>query len=130
MTGRALLVVGLAVLCEAGVFGWRYSDLLYLNRPLAQLSSDPGFPASFATALQRDRVTRRLLERAAVVANRRGDRRLHLTVLERIVRDHPRDESAHLRLAHALREAGRFDEAERHYRHVLAAREHHEGDRQ
>ena len=28
------------------------------------------------------------------------------------------------------REAGRFDEAERHYWHVLAARERHQGDRQ
>ena len=69
--------------------------------------------------LARERVSRRVLERVADVARERAEFDLQARALERIVEAAPHDAESRLRLAQALREAGRLEEAERLYRTEL-----------
>jgi len=63
--------------------------------------------------LVNDHISRRVLDRIADVAEARGEQSLQIQALERIVSEFPEDPAARIRLAQALREAGRIEEAER-----------------
>jgi Flp pilus assembly protein TadD len=117
----ARLLVALAVLVglEAGIFYVRHADVVRLSRSRTAVVADEGFTAAAQSVLARERVSRRVLERVADVAHERRAFELHVRALERIVAAVPADGDARLRLAEALRDAGRLDEAERIYRAAL-----------
>ena len=104
---------------EIGVFYWENRDVVALNRSEDALVRDARFPDAAQSVLARRQVSRRVLERVADVARRRHDVELHVTALERIVAVAPHDAAARLRLAQALRAAGRLDEAQRISRQEL-----------
>jgi hypothetical protein len=109
---RWLGVVALLVLVEAGFFYLRYSDVVELSRPVDSLVSDSGFARTAKAVLERDQVSRRVLERIADVAARQQDHELQLTVLNRIAQQAPLDRDVQLRRADTLRAMGRLGEAE------------------
>jgi thioredoxin-like negative regulator of GroEL len=115
------LLLALAVLvgCEAGVFYARHADVIRLSGPRAAVVADAGFAEAAQAVLAREQVSRRVLERVADVAHERQAFELRVRALERIVAAVPTDGEARLRLAEALRDAGRLDEAERLYRAEL-----------
>jgi Flp pilus assembly protein TadD len=117
----ARLLVALAVLVglEAGIFYVRHADVVRLSRSRTAVVADEGFTAAAQSVLARERVSRRVLERVADVAHERRAFDLQVRALERIVAAVPVDGAARLRLAEALRDAGRLDEAERLYRAEL-----------
>ena len=117
----ARLLVALAVLVglEAGIFYVRHADVVRLSRSRTAVVADEGFTAAAQSVLARERVSRRVLERVADVAHERRAFDLQVRALERIVAAVPADGAARLRLAGALRDAGRLDEAERIYRAEL-----------
>ena len=112
----ALWLVLLLVTAEVGVFYWENRDVVKMSRPTNALVVDAGFPAAARSVLARERVSRRVLEVVVDVARQRDDLDLHVDALRRIVSVAPEDPGARLRLAQALRESGRLDEAERIYR--------------
>lgn len=109
-----VMVVG-----ELAVFYWGHRDVVLLNQPTEALVLDARFPDAARSVLARERVSRRVLERVAHVARQRHELELHVDALERIVDSALDDAEARLRLAQALREAGRLEEAERIYREQL-----------
>lgn len=122
---KFFVVLAVAVVLQASVFAWRYSDLLYLSRPVPAIVD--GGPERFASraeeALARRRVTTRHLDRIAdaaaefeadVYERRALERRLALT---------PEDNRVRLRLAELLARAGETAEAEQLYLDVLRASE-------
>jgi thioredoxin-like negative regulator of GroEL len=117
----ARLLVALAVLVglEAGIFYVRHADVVRLSRSRTAVVADEGFTEAAQSVLARERVSRRVLERVADVAHERRAFELQVRALERIVAAVPADGDARLRLAEALRDAGRLDEAERIYRAEL-----------
>ena len=117
----ARLLVALAVLVglEAGIFYVRHADVVRLSRSRTAVVADEGFTEAAQSVLARERVSRRVLERVADVAHERRAFELQVRALERIVAAVPADGDARLRLAEALRDAGRLDEAERLYRAEL-----------
>jgi Flp pilus assembly protein TadD len=119
---RFLLFVAFVGALEAGVFAWRYSDLMYLSRPVAALATDPvgAFAPRAAHALAREELTRATLETLANAARARQDRDLAIAALERLAREYEAEARVHVRLADALREAGRLDEARGTYARALA----------
>ena len=119
MTRRLLAALAVFVLVEMGVFYWRHHDVVRLSLSREFVIADPEFSSAATAVLGEEEVSRRVLERIADVAQVRGERDLQIRALERIVEDFPADTDARLRLAQALREAGRFDEAERIYRGEL-----------
>jgi Flp pilus assembly protein TadD len=119
MNRRIALVLGLLVTGEAGLFYVENQDVVAMNESADALVLDASFPDAAQSVLARERVSRRVLERVADVAQRRHDVALQVGALERIVSSAPGDAEARLRLAQALRDAGRLDEAERLYRHEL-----------
>jgi Flp pilus assembly protein TadD len=119
MNRRIVAMLGLLVAGEIGVFYVEHRDVVAMNESADALVLDGRFPDTAQAVLARDRVSRRLLERVADVAQRRHDVALQVVALERIVSSAPGDTEARLRLAQALRDAGRFDEAERIYRQEL-----------
>jgi Flp pilus assembly protein TadD len=119
MNRRIALVLGLLVVGEAGLFYVENQDVVAMNESADALVLDASFPDAAQSVLARERVSRRVLEQVADVAQRRHDVALHVGALERIVSSAPGDAEARLRLAQALRDAGRLDEAERLYRHEL-----------
>jgi hypothetical protein len=76
------------------------------------LVSDSGFARTAKAVLERDQVSRRVLERIADVAARQQDHELQLTVLNRIAQQAPLDRDVQLRRADTLRAMGRLGEAE------------------
>lgn len=114
----AITVAVLAVL-EVGAFCLWNADLVALTRSDAALAADPGFDTTADAILARPRVSRQVLERVAVVAERRGNLALQSRVLERIATAVPGDAAIHLRLADSLRAQGRHAEAEAMYRRQL-----------
>jgi len=112
-------VVVVLALAEAGYFYWHNQDVVVLNRSAQVLAVDREFPATARRVLARERVTRRVLERISDAAARRGDRDLQIAAIERIARQSPDDREVRLRLAEALREAGRLAEAEPVYRSLV-----------
>ena len=121
MNRRIATMLALLVAGEVGVFYVENQDVVAMNQPAEALVIDARFPDAAQAVLARERVSRRVLERVADVAQRRHDVALQVVALERIVSSAPDDSEARLRLAQALREAGRFDEAERIYRQELQA---------
>jgi hypothetical protein len=119
MTRRLLLVLAVFVVVEVAVFYWRHHDVVHLSLRREAVIADPAFPAKASSVLARDQVSRRVLERIVDVAQVRGEHGLRVRALERIVAEFPDDAEARLRLAQALRDAGRLDEAERIYRSEL-----------
>lgn len=109
-----VMVVG-----ELAVFYWGHRDVVLLNQSTEALVLDARFPDAARSVLARERVSRRVLERVAHVARQRHELELHVDALERIVDSALDDAEARLRLAQALREAGRLEEAERIYREQL-----------
>jgi thioredoxin-like negative regulator of GroEL len=118
-TVRLLLALGALVGLEIGVFYLRHDDIVRLSGARTVVVSDDGFAEAARTALAREHVSRRVLERVADVAHERQAFDLQVQALERIVAAVPADADARLRLAQALHDAGRLEEAERLYRAEL-----------
>jgi Flp pilus assembly protein TadD len=116
---RIAMLILVLVAGEIGVFYMDHRDVVAMNRSTDALVLDARFPDTAQAVLARERVSRRVLERVADVARRRHDVDLQVVALERIVSSAPGDAEARLRLAQALRDAGRLDEAERIYRQEL-----------
>jgi signal transduction histidine kinase len=119
MTRRLLAALAICIAVEVGVFHWRHHDVVHLSLPREVVLADPAFAAEAAAVLARDHVSRRVLERIADIAQERGERDLQIQALERIAegsRDGVRDR---LRLAQALHDAGRLEQAESLYRAEL-----------
>ena len=116
---RLLLALAVLVCLEAGVFYVRHADVVRLSGPRTAVVADEGFTEAAQAVLAREQVSRRVLERVADVAHERRAFELQVWALERIVAAVPADGEARLRLAEALRDAGRLDEAERLYREAL-----------
>lgn len=119
MTMRLVTVLAVFVAVELGVFYWRHHDVVRLSVSRATVVADAEFPAAARSVLARDRISRRVLERVADVAHERQEFDLQVRALERIAGTYPEDGQVRLRLAEALRDAGRLDEAERMYRAEL-----------
>jgi len=109
---RWVWVAAVLVVLEAGVFYQRHSDVVQLSRSAESLASDPAFVHTARTVLDRDEVSRRVLERIADVAGRQHDHALQLTALDRIAQRVPEDRAVQLRRADTLRAMGRLGEAE------------------
>ena len=116
MKYRWLGVISILILVEAGFFYLRHSEIIQLSRSVDALTSDPAFEHTVRAVLERDQVSRRMLERIADVAGRRQDHELQLTALDRIVQRAPDDREAQLRRADTLRTMGRLHEAELVYK--------------
>jgi Flp pilus assembly protein TadD len=121
-SARIILVVAVLAAIELGVFRWRYTDLVYLDQSVAVLAQEPAdrFTPNVDRALMRESLTRDKLETIAQAAAARSDRDLALRALKRLANEYPADAGVHMRLAEALRAAGRMDEAAAAYRHALA----------
>ncbi len=119
MNRRIVAMLVLLVAGEVGVFYVEHQDVVAMNGSADALVVDARFPDTAQSVLARERVSRRVLERVADVAQRRHDVELQVEALERIVSSAPRDTEARLRLAQALRDAGRLDEAEHIYQQEL-----------
>ena len=129
MNRRIVTMLVVLVLGEIGVFYMENGDVVAMNESADALVLDARFPDVAQSVLARERVSRRVLERVADVAQRRHDVALQVVALERIVSSTPGDTEARLRLAQALRDAGRFDEAERIYRQELQGLDYEGDDR-
>ena len=127
MNRRVVAMLVLLVAGEIALFYVENQDIVAMNEPADALVLDARFPDLAHSVLARERVSRRVLERVVDVAQRRHDLALQVGALERIVSAAPGDAEARLRLAQALRDAGRFDEAERIYRQELQGLDY-EGD--
>lgn len=112
-------IVALLVL-EAGAFTYWNRDLVGLSRSADVLAADPAFDGLADTAIARDSISRRVLERIAEVAARRGNFALQASALRRIALSAPDDGAVQLRLADALRAAGALDAADAIYTTWLA----------
>lgn len=123
MTPRRLLVtLVVAVVIEAAVFGLVHRDLLWLNRPVAELraASVDDVHAQASSVLAREHLSRRQLEQLADATAQRPDlRHVHIDALERIQALEGADVGVRLRLAEAYRLAGRLDEARLLFAQVL-----------
>jgi hypothetical protein len=108
------------VLSEAGLFYVQNREVVALSRSVDDLVADPAFARTARAALEREQVSRRVLERIAAVASRRQDHQLQLVALDRIARTAPRDRSVQIRRADTLRMLGRLTESEAVYRAQLA----------
>lgn len=113
---RLLTALAALVSIEVSLFYVQHHDVVHLIAPRQALVADARFPETAMAVLGRERVSRRVLERVADVAGERHEFDIKVRALERIVEAVPEDVQARLRLAQALREAGRLDEAERRYR--------------
>lgn len=103
-----------AVAIEVAVFQYAYHDLIWLNRPVAELQAAPldAVAPRVQSALAREHLTRQHLETmAAATAAQPTLLDDHVTALERLHRRDPRDLHLHVRLADAYRRAGRLDAA-------------------
>ncbi len=123
MTRRFLTMLALALLLQGTVFAIYYDDLLFLRRPLPEIVA--GAPDVFAdhadAALGRSRVTVKHLDTIAGGAEAFGLHEVEVTALERRVEATPTDRAVRLRLADALRRAGRLADAEAIYVDILSA---------
>lgn len=122
MVRRLVLIALLALVAQWGAFRVVYRDLLWLDAQAASHPSAGEIRASAASVLQRPRPTRRHLE-ALIRLTDRGDLRdLQAAALERLAAREPDDPAVQLRLAEALRLAGRFEESARVFTRVAEAR--------
>jgi hypothetical protein len=125
MTRRFLAMLAVALLLQGTVFAVYYDDLLFLRQPLPQITAGPAdtFAAHATAALERSRLTVRHLETIAGGAQAFELHDMEVTALERRLLLAPDDQSVRLRLADALRRAGRLADAEAIYLDILAASE-------
>ncbi|MCC7043972.1 MAG: hypothetical protein IT183_08920 [Acidobacteria bacterium] len=125
MTRRFLTMMVVALLLQGTVFAIYYDDLLFLRQPLPQIAAGPveAFTGHATAALGRRRLTVRHLETIAGGAQAFDLHDMEVTALERRLVLTPGDSAVRLRLADALRRAGRLAEAESIYLDILAASE-------
>ena len=124
LTGaRLAITLGIALSLQAGVFAWRYQDLLYFRRPVAAViqAGPDAFEIYANEALGRSQITRQHLETIADAAAHFKSPAVELRALRRAVKIDPDDNPMKLRLADALRRSGNFVEAEKFYREALKA---------
>jgi hypothetical protein len=121
MKYRVLGAFAALLLFEVGFFYLRHGDVIALSRPSGALAADPAFATKARTVLQREQISRRVLERIADVAGRQNDRELQLAALDRIARRSPEEREVQLRRADVLRAMGRHHEAELVYAQVAAS---------
>ena len=116
-----------AVIIEAATFAIMFDDLLYLRQPPEAIAAGSleTFERHASDALRRDRLTAHHLETMAAAARAFGRYDLEVHALERRAQQTSTDPTVQLRVADALRRAGRLGEAEQLYLDVLerAARE-------
>lgn len=117
-----LCALGAALLLQGTVFAIYYDDLLFFRRPLPEIIQGPRetFVRHAEAALTRSRLTMRHLDTIAEGAGAFELRAIEVAALERRVTANPSDLGTQLRLADALRRAGRLDESERVYLDILA----------
>ena len=121
--GRRLLLIALLVLvAEWGAFRFVYRDLLWLDAQAAPYPSAPDIRASAASVLKRPRPSRRHLEALIRLTDRDDLRDVQAAALVQLAAREPDDPAVQLRLAEALRLAGRFDESARVFTRVAEAR--------
>jgi Flp pilus assembly protein TadD len=118
-TRRLVASLAALVVIELSFFYVQHHDVVRLSQARETLIADAQFPETAMAVLARERVSRRVLERVADVAGERQEFALKVRALERIVSTVPADAEARLRLAQALRDAGRLEDAERLYRAEL-----------
>jgi hypothetical protein len=125
MTRRFLTMMVVALVLQGTVFAVYYDDLLFLRQPLPQITAGPveTFTSHAAAALGRRRLTVRHLETIAGGAQAFELHDLEVTALERRLTVTSGDQAVRLRLADALRRAGRLADAESMYLDILAASE-------
>lgn len=125
MTRRFLTMMVVALVLQGTVFAFYYDDLLFLRRPLPQITTGPAdaFADHAAAALGRRRLTVGHLETIAAGAQAFGLHDMEVAALERRLVLTPGDRALRLRLADALRRAGRLADAESIYLDILAASE-------
>jgi hypothetical protein len=110
-----------AVIIEGATFAILFDDLLYLRQPPDVIAAGPvdTFERHAADALRRDKLTAQHLETMAAAARAVGRYDLEVQALERRAQQTRTDLAAKLRVADALRRAGRLGEAEQLYLDVL-----------
>lgn len=110
-----------AVILEGAAFAIYFDDLLYLRQPADVIAAGSleTFERHAAAALRRDKLTARHLETMAAAARAFGRYDLEVQALERRAQQTSTDLSLKLRIADALRRAGRLGEAEQLYLEVL-----------
>jgi hypothetical protein len=110
-----------AVIIEGATFAILFDDLLYLRQPPDVIAAGPvdTFERHAADALRRDKLTAQHLETMAAAARAVGRYDLEVQALERRAQQTSTDLAAKLRVADALRRAGRLGEAEQLYLDVL-----------
>lgn len=122
ITGSRLgLVFGVALAVQAGVFAWRYQDLMFFRKPVAEIAAIGGdsFEVHAVEALGRPKVTKQNLEAIADAAETLKSPAVELRALERAVKADPLDTRLKLKLADALRRSGQLPRAEALYQDVL-----------
>ena len=122
MVRRLVLMALLVLVAQWGAFRFVYRDLLWLDAQAASHPSAAEIRASAASVLQRPRPTRRHLEALIRLTDRADLRDLQAAALERLAARQPDDPAVQLRLAEALRLAGRFEESARVFTRVAEAR--------
>ena len=110
-----------AVIIEAATFAILFDDLLYLRQPpdVIAAGSLETFERHAADALRRDRLTAQHLDTMAAAARAFGRHDLEVQALERRAQQTSTGPAVKLRVADALRRAGRLGEAEHLYLEVL-----------
>lgn len=123
MTKRFLVVMALALLLQGTVFAIYYDDLLFFRQPMSEITSGSveSFADYAASALDRSHLTVKHLDTIAAGALSFGLRDVEVAALQRRLLAAPADRSGRLRLADALRRAGRLAEAEAIYLDILAS---------
>jgi tetratricopeptide (TPR) repeat protein len=121
MNRPVAVAIAAAVAIVTLVFLWQHRDIVVLSRSAVSLAADPAFPDVARRVMQRERLTRRVLERIVDAANRRGERELALEALQRVAKAAPDERDVRLRLADALRSLGRFAEAEAIYKAIAGS---------
>jgi thioredoxin-like negative regulator of GroEL len=121
LTRRLAAMFLAAVLLESVTFAVVYDDLLYFRRSAREFRSTPAaiFARHADSALSRRKLTVQHLEAIAAGAQALGLPELETRALERRVSADPSDRRLRLRLADALRRAGRHHDAERIYLDLL-----------
>ena len=122
ITGSRLgIALGVALVVQACVFAWRYQDLIYFRKPVAEItaSGSDSFEQHAAEALSRSQISKQKLETIADAAGTLKSPAVELRALERAVKADPRDMQLKLKLADALRRSGQLPRAEALYQDVL-----------
>lgn len=122
MGKRLLIVMVAATVVQVIAFRYMHRDLFWLDQPAAAHAPVAMTRQTAEATLARPRLSRRHAEALVRATDRDGLRDLHLAALFRLAQDHPGDPEVMLRLAEALRQQGRLDEAARQFSRVLELR--------